>query len=58
MVTLLNTDQLFPLDGQIQPPCQKVPGKYDVSCEHIYTAVCHASIDVSSNAMCPRSPHR
>ena len=52
------TDQLFLLDGQIQPPFQKVPGNYDVSCERICTAVCHASVGVSSNAMCPQSPNR
>jgi len=52
------TDQLFPLDGQTQPPCQKVPGNCDVSCERICTGVCHGPVGVSSNAMCPRSLHR
>ena len=52
------TDQLFPLDGQIQRPCQTVPGRYDGVCEHTCTAVCHVPVDVSSSATCPQSPYR
>jgi len=52
------TDRLFPLDAHIQQPCRKAPGSCGALCEHICTAVCRASDDVSRSARCPRSQHR